>query len=63
MDIPGNLSNWQIGVFWLQGMKAAMSVARGACWPESGKRPRLLFGRPAEKMSYRQIEVTPHYKR
>jgi hypothetical protein len=30
MNIPENLSKWQIGVFWLEGIKSAMSVA-GFC--------------------------------
>lgn len=27
MNIPENLSNWQIGAFWLEGLNRAMRVA------------------------------------
>jgi len=26
MEVPETLSNWQVGVFWLEGMRTAMSV-------------------------------------
>lgn len=42
MDLPETLSNWQVGVFWLEGIRTALSVP---CHSSNYHKPRLSLVR------------------
>jgi hypothetical protein len=42
MNVPETLSNWQVGVFWLEGMRTAMSVTSNS---SNYHKPRLTVVR------------------